>query len=272
MMRVAPMRSLGEISSGPAALAAARSRRDAALRMAWTVVSIVVVETVICGAALLPVVFLWSRLAAAADAAPGVRLVLFSLALVPSYVLFGLLLMLISPLVVRAMNWHTPLDVETRIADMEWPLLQWTRYMVASHVVRIVAGSIFRGSPIWTAYLRLAGARIGRRVYVNSLAVADYNLLDFGDDVVIGDGVHLSGHTIEEGVLKTARVRLGRSVTIGVGSIVGIGVDAAEGCQVGALSLVPKYTQLDACTTYVGVPAQPSRVSAPRQPEPQQSA
>ena len=258
------MRSLGEISSDPAALAAARSRRDASLRIAWTVVSIVIVETVICGAALLPVVFLWSRLAAAAGGAPGVRLVLFSLALVPSYVLFGLLLMLISPLVVRAMNWHTPLDVETRLTDMESPLLRWTRYMVATHVVRIVAGSIFRGSPIWSAYLRLAGARIGRRVYVNSLAVVDYNLLDFGDDVVIGDGVHLSGHTIEGGVLKTARVRLGRGVTIGVGSIVGIGVDAGEGCQVGALSLVPKYTQLDAGTTYVGIPAQPSQASPPR--------
>ena len=258
------MRSLGEISSGPAALAAARSRRDASLRIAWTVFSIVIVETVICGAALLPVVFLWSRLAAAAGGAPGVRLVLFSLALVPSYVLFGLLLMLISPLVVRAMNWHTPLDVETRITDMEWPLLRWTRYMVASHVVRIVAGSIFRGSPIWSAYLRLAGARIGRRVYVNSLAVVDYNLLDFGDDVVIGDGVHLSGHTIEGGVFKTARVRLRPRVTIGVGSIVGIGVDAGEGCQVGALSLVPKYTQLDAGTTYVGIPAQPSQASPPR--------
>ena len=108
-------------------------------------------------------------------------------------------------------------------------------------------------------------------MYVNSLAVADYNLLDFGDDVVIGDGVHLSGHTIEGGVLKTARVRLGRRVTIGVGSIVGIGVDAGEGCQVGALSLVPKYTQLDAGTTYVGIPAQPSQASPPRQPERQRS-
>ena len=229
-----------------------------------TVVSIVVVETVICGAALLPVVFLWSRLAAAAGGAPGVRLVLFSLALVPSYALFGLFLMLISPLVVRAMNWHTPLDVETRIADMEWPLLQWTRYMVASHVVRIVAGSIFRGSPIWTAYLRLAGARIGRRVYVNSLAVADYNLLDFGDDVVIGDGVHLSGHTIEGGVLKTARVRLGRRVTIGVGSIVGIGVDAGEGCQVGALSLVPN--------TRSSTPAPPTSASRRSPPRPHRLA
>jgi acetyltransferase-like isoleucine patch superfamily enzyme len=123
-----------------------------------------------------------------------------------------------------------------------------------------------------SAYLRLAGARIGRRVYVNSLAVADYNLLDFGDDVVIGDGVHLAGHTIEEGMLKTARVRLGRSVTIGVGSIVGIGVDAGEGCQVGALSLVPKYTQLDAGTTYFGIQAQPSQASPPRQPERQRSA
>ena len=122
--------------------------------------------------------------------------------------------------------------------------------------MRIIAGTVFRGSPIWTAYLRLAGAHLGHRVYVNSLAVTDYNLLDFGDDVVIGDGVHLSGHIVEEGLLKTARVRLGRHVTIGVGSIVDIGVEAGDGCQVGTLSLVPKHTQLEAGATYVGIPAQ----------------
>ena len=103
-------------------------------------------------------------------------------------------------------------------------------------------------------YLRLNGATIGRGVYINSLSISDHNLLEFGDGVVIGENVHLSGHTVEGGIVKTARVKLGRGVTVGLGSIVGIGVQAGDGCQIGALSVVPKHTTLDARTTYAGVP------------------
>lgn len=46
----------------------------------------------------------------------------------------------------------------------------------------------------------------------------DHNLLDFGDGVVIGANVHVSGHTVEAGVVKTAPVRPGRGVTVGWGS------------------------------------------------------
>jgi acetyltransferase-like isoleucine patch superfamily enzyme len=128
--------------------------------------------------------------------------------------------------------------------------------MVATHIVRVFAGTLFRGSPIWTAYLRLAGAKLGRRVYVNSLAVTDYNLLEFGDDVVIGGGVHLSGHTVEGGLVKTATVRLGNNVTIGLGSVIEIGVDVGDGCQIGALSFVPKHTRLEAGAVYAGIPVE----------------
>jgi acetyltransferase-like isoleucine patch superfamily enzyme len=127
--------------------------------------------------------------------------------------------------------------------------------MVATHIVRVFAGALFRGSPVWTAYVRLAGARAGRRVYVNSLAVTDFNLLEFGDDVVIGDEVHLSGHTVEGGVVKTAPLCLGNNVTIGLGSVLEIGIEAGDGCQVGALSFVPKHTRLEAGATYAGIPA-----------------
>jgi acetyltransferase-like isoleucine patch superfamily enzyme len=149
-----------------------------------------------------------------------------------------------------------------RIADVEWPLLLWVRSMVATHLVRVFAGALFRGSPVWTAYLRLAGARLGRRVYVNSLAVTDYNLLEFGDDVVIGDDAHVSGHTVEGGVVKTAPLRLGSHVTIGLGSILGIGVEAGEGCQIAALSFVPKYSRLEGGGVFGGIPAHRLRVRA----------
>jgi acetyltransferase-like isoleucine patch superfamily enzyme len=126
--------------------------------------------------------------------------------------------------------------------------------MAALHVVRVLAGSLFRGSPIWTAYLRWSGARIGRRVYLATVALSDYNLLEFGDDVVIGADVHLSGHTVEAGVVKTARVRLGRGVTVGIGSVIDIGVDVGDECQIGALSFVPKGATLQPGAVYVGRP------------------
>jgi acetyltransferase-like isoleucine patch superfamily enzyme len=72
--------------------------------------------------------------------------------------------------------------------------------------------------------------------------------------VVVGGDVHLSGHTVENGMLKTAPVKLGRGVTVGVGSVVGIGVEVGDRSQIGALSLVPKFTRLEKDGVYAGTP------------------
>ena len=77
------------------------------------------------------------------------------------------------------------------------------------------------------------------------------NLLDIGDDVVIRADVHMSSHTAENGVVKTARVRVGSNVTIGLGSDVDIGY----GYQIGACTLVPKHARLEPHAVYVGIPA-----------------
>jgi acetyltransferase-like isoleucine patch superfamily enzyme len=223
-------------------------------RVGCTLVCIVIVELVVCAAAALPVVAAWTVLAARLPLDPLLRTVVFAAALIPSYTAFALCLMAASAAANRLTGARTPADATMRIADMGWPLMRWARYMVASHLVRLLAGSLFRGSPIWTAYLRLNGATLGKRVYVNSLFVSDHNLLEFGDDVVIGGEVHLSGHTVEGGVVKTGRVRLGRDVTIGVGAVIDIGVTVGDGCKVGALSVVPKHTTLEPGATYGGIP------------------
>jgi acetyltransferase-like isoleucine patch superfamily enzyme len=235
--------------------APAIGRGRALFRIGWTVLTILLFQGFVCGSALLPVVLIWSQVLAATESSRVLRAVAVSVLIVPLYVLFALSLMFVSAITGRIFNWQTTPNKHMRIADVDWPLLQWAHSMVATHIVRFFAGGLFRGSPIWTAYLRLAGARLGRRVYVNSLAVADYNLLEFGDDVVIGADVHVSGHTVEGGVVKTARVQLGNNVTIGLGSVIDIGVEAGDGCQVGALSFVPKHTRLEAGAIYAGIPA-----------------
>jgi acetyltransferase-like isoleucine patch superfamily enzyme len=232
-----------------------RPNAGAAVRVAWTVTTSLVVETVIFGLSALPGVLFWTYHSRWHIPAEWLRIVVLSMTIIPSYLIFAITLMVLSALATRVLGWRTPAEVEMRIDDLEWPLLDWARYMTSIHVVRVFAGAFFRATPIWTLYMRLNGARFGRGVYVNSLALSDHNLLEFGEGVVVGDGAHISGHTVERGIVKTGRVRLGDHVTVGLGSTLGIGVEAGAGCQIGALSVVPKHSRLEAGATYAGVPA-----------------
>lgn len=233
------------------------SRRVVTWRITWTIASLIIVQATVFAVSVAPVVTIWHWLLRLTTDDPLLRVAFISAALAPSYVLFALCLMIVSPIATRLLGWRTPIDVEMRIVDMEWRLLGWVRYAASLHLVRLIAGSLFRGTPVWTAHLRLSGARLGKRVYVNSLSVSDYNLIECGDDVVIGGAVHLSGHTVEAGVVKTAQVRLGDNVTIGLGSVIEIGVEIGSDCQVGALSFVPKHARLAGGLIYGGVPAVP---------------
>jgi acetyltransferase-like isoleucine patch superfamily enzyme len=235
-----------------------------ALRLAWAIATFLIVEWVVWSAAALPVVLLWMFALQWTATTAWLRITILALMIFPSYILFALMFMLLSAVAMRVTGWRTPPDAAMRIRDLEWNLLTWVRYLAATHLVRVLSGTILRATPIWTVYLRLNGARAARRVYVNSLAVIDHNLLEFGEGTVVGADVHLSGHTVEHGVVFTGRVRTGRDVTLGTGSVIGIDVDVGDGAQVGALSLVPKHSRLAAHTVYFGIPVHPSVVNAER--------
>lgn len=225
-------------------------------RVAWTILAIFVVETVTFGLAVLPGFLFWSWcLTWLPDRWPLLRPAAVAMSLVPAYLVFAVTLALLSAGGTRLLGWRTPPPGEWKLRDLEWPLLRWSCYMISTHVVRVLVGTFFRASPLWTSYMRWNGATIGRGVYINSLSISDHNMLEFDDGVVIGESVHLSGHTVEGGVVKTGQVRLGRFVTVGLGSMVGIGVEAGEKCQIGALSVVPKYSRLEGGATYAGAPA-----------------
>lgn len=225
-------------------------------RAAWAVASIVVVESFVFGLSVLPAFLFWNwMLTWAAPPWPLARLVMVAVSLAPAYLVFAAALIVLSAGSTALFGWRTRPDSAWRLADLEWPLLDWSRYMVSTHVVRVLVGTLFRSSPLWTWYMKLNGARIGSGVYINSLSISDHSMLEFGDGVVIGESVHLSGHTVEHGLVKTGRVRLGRGVTVGLGSMVGIGVEVGDDCQIGALSVVPKYSKLAPRAVYAGVPA-----------------
>jgi acetyltransferase-like isoleucine patch superfamily enzyme len=230
------------------------SKLDKAWRVGWAALTAFAVESVVFGLSVLPAALFWEWHFRWLLPANWIRIVLLSMSLVPAYLLFALSLMVLSALSVRLCGWRTPANAAMRIADMDWPVLRWARYAMSTHLVRVFAGTLLRATPLWTFYHRMNGARLGRGVYLNSVTMADHNLLEFDDHVVIGAGVHLSGHVVESGVVKTAAVRLGRNVMIGVGSVIGIGVEIGANTQVGALSFVPKHRTLQGDAVYGGVP------------------
>jgi acetyltransferase-like isoleucine patch superfamily enzyme len=235
-------------------------------RIGVTAVFIILVQALVCGFAMAPAVLAWNAALSAIPPESPWRLLVISVLLLPSYVLFALCLMPISAAVALLLRFRTPRDVTLRISEMSWSLMRWAQYMTATHIVRLVAGTMFRGSPIWTAYIRMNGGRVGRRVFINTLSIADHNLLEFGDDVIIGADVHISGHTVEDGLLKTAPVRLDSNVTVGLGSVIDIDVEIGSHCQIGALTLVPKHSRLEGHAVYVGIPARRIDVSEDARP------
>ncbi|WP_145063518.1 hypothetical protein [Engelhardtia mirabilis] len=225
------------------------------LRVTWAVLSGFVVESIIFGLSVLPGALFWTWHFNWTFGNAYVRIVVLSMAFMPAYLLFCIALMVLSALAMRLMGWRTPDAAEMRIDDLDWPLLRWVRYTVSIHLVRLFAGTVLRATPLWSWYHRLNGAKVGRDVWINTISLMDHNLLEFGDHVVIGSDAHASGHLVEGGVVKTARIHFGNYVTVGLKSVIGIGVTIGDQTQVGALSVVPKHRALEPRSVYGGVPA-----------------
>ena len=223
-------------------------------RAGWALASVVVVGSLVVGLSILPAISFWDLLYRWPLQGWWLRPVLLSMWFVPAYLIFSVSLMVLAAGATRLLGWRTPANVEMSVESLEWPILRWIRYAVITQVVRLLVGMAFRATPLWSLYMRLNGARMGRRVYVRSLELSDHNLLEFGDDVIVGANAHISGHTVEGGYVITAPVRLGNNVTVGLGSVVGIGVEVGDNAQIGALSLVPKHRRLDGDATWVGIP------------------
>ena len=53
----------------------------------------------------------------------------------------------LSALSMRLCGWRTEPNGAWKLRDLEWPLLKWSRYMISTHVVRVLVGTFFRASP-----------------------------------------------------------------------------------------------------------------------------
>ena len=114
---------------------------------------------------------------------------------------------------------------------------------------------LLRGTPFLGWVLRAFGAKIGRRCYIDTTWLTEFDLVEIGAEAALNDNANIQTHLFEDRVMKTGRVRLQSRCSVGAGSTVLYGTTMGEGSSLGELSLLMKGESLPAGTRWRGIPA-----------------
>jgi acetyltransferase-like isoleucine patch superfamily enzyme len=168
------------------------------------------------------------------------------------YIIFGITMMILFPILAKILGWKTG---EGTVPIRSFKVWNWYNYNGAILTFQTLFGKFTRANALYVVFLRAMGAKIGRNVIINSNCIYDHDILEIGDNTVIGGDAAIIGHVGEHGNLVRKKIIIGKNCTIGQYTTVFPGAVIGDNCHVGAMSLVPKDMQLYSNAVYGGVPA-----------------
>ena len=139
-----------------------------------------------------------------------------------------------------------------------WSPFVWGTELVTAlyeNLARLFLVDMLRGTPFLAMYLRLLGARIGKRVFLNTAELTEFDLVEIGDDAAINEDVTLQTHLFEDRVMKMSTVKIGPRCSVGGQAVVLYDTEMKEWSSLGSLSLLMKGETLPPGTRWEGSPA-----------------
>lgn len=168
-----------------------------------------------------------------------------------AYFAYALTVIFVVP-VMRVTAWGTP---EGRFPYYSGKAFQWASYNALILLVRYSCINFMRVTPFINIFHSLMGMRLGKRVQINTAVIGDSNLIEIGDDTVIGGDVTLIAHAAERGQLVAERVRIGNNVTVGLMAVIMPGCEIGDGAVIAANAVLQKGTKVGPGEIWGGVPA-----------------
>ena len=169
-----------------------------------------------------------------------------------SFMVYILSLLFFSGMTQRLIHVRIP---EDKIVDKleSWNTVRWA---ICAHLHRCTHPVLVHTipSPICNTYYRLAGAKLGKGVQINTINLNDPSTVTVGDNVVIGGRSVINGHLVEKGQLVLARVHLEKNCLIGAGTTIQPGVRIGEGAVIATNGLVGKWKERPAGEVWGGLP------------------
>jgi carbonic anhydrase/acetyltransferase-like protein (isoleucine patch superfamily) len=112
-------------------------------------------------------------------------------------------------------------------------------------------------TPFSQMFCRVAGCRIGKNVWINSINLIDCYLISIGDNTVIGGDAVLTPHVYENGRMLLQRITIGKNCLIGGHAYISPGVTIGDGSIIGLRAYVRKGRQVppgSRVTSVAGIP------------------
>jgi serine acetyltransferase len=117
-------------------------------------------------------------------------------------------------------------------------------------LIGMLNGTPFK-SPVW----RLAGVRIGRRVFDDGCSIAERTLVTIGDECTLNAGSVIQCHSMEDGIFKADFTVLEDGCTLGTGALVHYDVTMGQGAQLQPDSFLMKGEKVPPRARWGGNPA-----------------
>ena len=96
-----------------------------------------------------------------------------------------------------------------------WSPFVWLTELVTTLYEYLAAPFLMglRGTPYLAIFLRILGARIGRRAFIDTVDFTEFDLVSIGDDAALNDDCGPQTHLFEDRVMKLGRVEIGARST-----------------------------------------------------------
>jgi non-ribosomal peptide synthetase-like protein len=142
-----------------------------------------------------------------------------------------------------------------------WSSLVWRDEIINSCQEQLACEWVMEkalGTPLVPAYLRLMGAKVGRDVWCETLAVTEFDVVAIGDGCSINRGACIETHLFHDRVLRIGPTEMGAGSTLGPTSAILPDTKLGAGCVVGGRSVVLRGEELPAGTRWHGSPVVPA--------------
>ena len=144
----------------------------------------------------------------------------------------------------------------------EYPLygVYYFRWWLAERLAALVNAKLIADSALYPHFLRAMGAKVGKSCHIGTMAVgACADLVEIGDDVVVGADVVLGVSVVERGRLVIKKVVIEKGAIIGSHCVIEGGASIGEGAEIAALSLIPDGMHVPGFQRFHGSPARLER-------------
>ncbi|WP_082659847.1 Pls/PosA family non-ribosomal peptide synthetase [Aureimonas sp. AU40] len=137
--------------------------------------------------------------------------------------------------------------------------LRYYRFWVVQTLIRTAPVVLFRGSPLYSLYLKLLGARIGHNTIVECRTIpVCTDLIVIGDNAILRKESVILGYHARAGYIHTGPVEVGDGAFVGVGCVLDIDTRIGKGSQLGHSSSLQRGQTIPDGEHWHGSPAVPT--------------